>query len=478
MNKNAIKLYVFIAILSAIIIMIIIKDPNKPVNEKLNSMDLPDILRRGTIVATTDYNSTNYFIYKGQPMGFQYELLKKYAEHIGVDLEIHVSNDIKENFVCLRYFSCNIIAMDLTVTKKRSELVSFINPYNTTRQILVQRNPRNWQNITKSEIEDTLIRSQLDLAGKTIHIQNNTTHKKRLQDLADEIGDTIYIIETDEYETEQLIALVAKGVIDYTVCDEHIGMVNKTYYQNIDIKTAISFPQNLAWAVNKDATLLYESLNNWMIEFKKTREFTYLYRKYFKNPRSQHRVKSEFYSLRSGKISKYDDLIKKYSETIHWDWRLLASLIYQESRFQPDLVSWAGAKGLMQLMPVTGKRFGAENLFDPNQSIRAGTKFLKFLDDLYRDQIPDSSQRIKFILASYNAGHGHVLDAIELARKYQYNPAIWDNNVERTLEMKSMPKYFQDEVVKSGYLRSDETLAFVKEILYRYEQYKNVIPYQ
>jgi membrane-bound lytic murein transglycosylase F len=270
--------------------------------------------------------------------------------------------------------------------------------------------------------------------------------------------------------------MVADGKIDYTVCDEHVAMVNQRYYPNIDISTPISFPQKLAWAVKKGSDSLLVEINTWLTTFKKTRKYKYLHRKYFENPKSVYMVQSEFYSAESGKISIFDDAIKKYSKEIDWDWRLLASLIYQESHFDPSAISWAGAKGLMQLMPATARKYGIDSLSSPEEHIYAGVKFIKWLNKQVPRDVKGKEERIKFILASYNAGIAHVLDARRLAKKYNRNPSIWDNNVDTFLLLKSNPKYFKDPVVKHGYCRGSEPYKFVTEIMQRYEHYKNIIP--
>ncbi len=155
-----------------------------------------------------------------------------------------------------------------------------------------------------------------------------------------------------------------------------------------------------------------------------------------------------------------------------WDWRLLASVMYQESNFDPRAVSWVGAIGLMQVMPETGKHFGFGNLWDPNQNIDASVQFLKFLDDIWAKTITDPEERLKFVLASYNVGLSHVLDARNLANKYGKSPMKWDNEVEFMMLQKSNPKYYRDPVAAAGYCRCDGPVIYVKEVLQRFEEYK------
>jgi membrane-bound lytic murein transglycosylase F len=201
-----------------------------------------------------------------------------------------------------------------------------------------------------------------------------------------------------------------------------------------------------------------------------------IYNKYFHNQRAASMVQSDYFAISSGKISAWDEAIKTYSEEIGWDWRLVASLIYQESRFNPKARSWAGAYGLMQLMPSTAVRFGVSRNSPPEEQIRAGIEFLKWLDDRFREQIPDDQERIKFILASYNIGPGHIIDAMSLAEKFGKDSKLWDHNVDEYLLKKSNPVFYRDPVVKYGYCRGIETLDYVNQVLDRYEHYRNIIP--
>ncbi len=200
-----------------------------------------------------------------------------------------------------------------------------------------------------------------------------------------------------------------------------------------------------------------------------------IYNKYFRNQHTVNMVSSDYYVLGSGKISRYDEVVKRESERIGWDWRLVSSLIYQESRFNPQAVSWAGAFGLMQLMPATAGRFGVSRNTSPESHIRAGVSFIKWLDKRFEGVIPDSIERTKFVLAAYNVGKGHVDDARRLTEKYGDNPDIWEDNVEKWLLNKSQPKYYRDPVVKHGYARGIETTNYVRQVTDRYEHYKNIV---
>jgi membrane-bound lytic murein transglycosylase F len=468
-----------------IIILIFLESITASVNKKPGTsrgnaapvnIDLDSIRSRGRLIAVTDYNSTSYFIYRGEPMGFHYELLTAFADHIGVDLEMVTENNLENAFDLLNKGKADMMAIGLTVNATRKNEILFSDPIYETRQVFVQRKPQQWQSMTKENLNKKLIRNQLDLANKTVFVQERSSHSERLHSLSREIGDSINIIEVP-HDAEQLIQSVATGEIEYTVCDENVAVVNSTYYPDIDIKTPVSFPQNIAWGLRKEnSDMLARELNHWLAAYKRTGAYALLYAKYFKNARSSRIVKSDYYAPTTGKISRWDNMIKSASSDINWDWRLLASLIYQESRFKPDVRSWAGAYGLMQVMPGTGKKLGIDITSSPSNNIKAGTLYIEKLQSVFDPKIEDENERMKFILASYNAGPGHVLDAMRLAEKYGMDPQKWDGNVELWLTKKSEPLYYNDTVVKNGYFRGTESINFVAEILDRFEHYKNFIP--
>lgn len=434
---------------------------------------LEKITSRGVIRVVTDFNSTSYFIYRGQPMGYQFELLQELADFLEVKLEVTANNNMQEKFDMLKNGEIDLIAVNLTVTNARKEFLEFTLPHSKTKQVLVQRKPENWQRLSKDALNSSLITEQLALGGKTVYVQENSAYARRLRNLSEEIGDSIHIIESPK-GVEQLVQMVAEGEIDYTICDENVAKVNRTYYDQLDISLPVSFSQNLAWAVDKGQHDIKKVIDNWLVDFKKTKKYAILYDKYFENTRSSRIVESELFANETGTISPYDNYIKEHSASIGWDWRLVASMVYQESRFNPKARSWAGAFGLMQLMPRTAQRFGVNHTSNESAQIRAGIMFIQWLDNLYSD-IEDISERQKFVLGSYNVGPGHVMDARRLAEKHGKDPKVWDDNVEEYLLKKSEPMYFRDPVVKYGYCRGSETYNYVIEIMDRYEHYKNIV---
>jgi membrane-bound lytic murein transglycosylase F len=436
--------------------------------EHLSVNQLELIKEKGELKAVVDYNSTNYFVYRGRPMGFQYELLQQLSKDLGVALKVSVSNNLMETFAGIDTGEFDIIAKNLTVNRERKRLVDFTVPLQYTRQVLVQRKR------LKGGEDSVYVNSIVDLQGKTVYVQKNTAYYNRLLYLSDEIGKEIKIAEDSIYGVEQLVARVANGEIDYTVCDENVAHLNTTFYSNLDVSLRLSFPQKISWAIKKGSTEWKDYLDEWITNFKGTRKYKTLYHKYFESSRIAERMESDFHSLGGGRISPYDDMIRNIAEEYSWDWRLIASMIYSESRFNPEAGSWAGAYGLMQLMPNTAEAFGIENYKEPDQNIKAGVLFLNWLNNQLDDSINDSTERVNFILAAYNVGLGHVDDARRLTRKYGKNPDVWKDNVEEFLLKKSVAKYYQDSVVQWGYCRGEEATNYVKQVNENFNHYLNV----
>lgn len=450
---------------------------NTNIKQPVEKITIEKIKKRGKLIAITGYNAYSYFIYKGKTMGYEYELLKRFAKRLGVDVEIKVSKNLDEMFELLEKGEGDLIAFNLTVTKKRKEKVDFTAPLNITHQVLVQRKPNNWRRLTKDEIDKELIRSPIELEDKTIYVRKSSSYKERLDNLSDEIGGHIEIFEApDSLSTEDLIEYVAEGDIDLTVSDNNIATLNQSYFPNLDIETHLSLPQKIAWAVKKGSEDFLTELNFWIEEMKKEIDYYVIYDRYYKYRTYYKARRKSKYFLRDGNdISPYDDILKEYAAEIGWDWKLLASIMYEESRFQTDTKSWTGAVGLMQLLPETGEALGAKNLLNPRENILAGIKYLKWLDDYWAVKVVNKKERIKFVLASYNIGFGHIEDARNLAKKHKANPNVWYNNIEKYLLSKSKSKYFNDDVVKNGYSNGKETVAYVRNILQRYKRYSQFI---
>src|SRR6056297_2271745 len=290
-------------------------------------VDWPAIRERDTLRAITYYSSTSYFLYRGQPMGYEYELLERLAEDLNLELEIVVAHNLDKEIQMLKKGRGDIIAHGLTITQDRKKSITFTEPHTQTHQVLVQKKPENWRQIKLHEIRDQIISDPIELLGKKVYVRKNSSYYKRLQNLEEEMGGDIDIVEMPgDLTTEDLIKKVAEGEIPYTVADYNIAAINKTYYRDLDIDVRLSFSQRIAWAVRGSSPKLLKEVNEWICMMKQNLDYYVIYNKYFENYKSyRRRIKSDFFSLETGKISRYDDIIKARADTIGWDWRLLSS---------------------------------------------------------------------------------------------------------------------------------------------------------
>lgn len=443
-----------------------------PFVENSVDTDLKDIKKRGTLKALVVYSSTSYFLYRGQPMGFEYELLEKLAKDLDLKLELIVSDNLDSQFEVLNRGDVDIIAHGMTITNQRKWEVDFTEYLYLTKQVLVQKKPDNYRRLGWSSLHKSLIHDPIELIGDTVSIRKNSAYYERIISLSNELGGPIHIDTLNsQLSTGEIIDMVADGKLKYTIADENLARINASYQPILDISVPISFTQRIAWVTRKKAKNLRARINDWIIKNRKSTDYAVIYNKYFKNKRSfRRRNESDFYSLNNKQISEYDDIIKKEAKEIEWDWRLLASVAYQESRFDPKAESWAGAVGLMQMMPSTALDLEINNPTDPAESLKGGTIYLKQIYDKFED-ITDKTERQKFTLASYNCGYGHILDAQRLAEQNDLNPNVWDDNVEQMVLKLSLPKYYNQDNIRYGYVRGSEPVKYVKEIFERYEHY-------
>ena len=424
---------------------------------------LENLDQLGVLNVCSYYNTTDYYVYKGIPKGFHYELVKDCADYMGVMLNIEINSNIDESIQKLNEGQYDLIAMSLSVTDSRKEDVQFSLPLFTTSQVLVQHT------------SDTLLQSVDDLKGKEIFLQEGTSFTRILQHLNDSLQLNLKITELEDVTFEDILLKIENGEIPYTVIDKNIAQIASQYMKHIDYSLQLSSQNPVACAVTKKATLMDEEINAWLGAIKKSGKLNVLYNRYYKNSYITSLHNSKYYKLKNGVISSFDPIIKKEARAIGWDWRLLAAVIYQESGFDPEATSHLGAVGLMQVMPETSLQLGFEEYEEPKDNIHVGAYYLKYLENKFNKFDLDTLEQIKFTLAAYNAGLGHVLDAIRLAESYGKNPKVWDNNVDYFILHKSQPEIYRDSVVRFGYCDGKQTFNFVNNIMENYTHYKNTI---
>ena len=450
--------------------------------------DLDAIRADGTLKVLFTFNSTGYFIYRGETMGYEYELLSMFARDAKLRLKPVVARDSKVLFEKLNLGEADVVAAQLAASANQTEIATTAMLY-ATSPVVVQRTDKSAsagatptvaravareerETGTPIEIRARLISTPAELAGQQVQIPRTSPYRTNLLELNDELSDDIEVVEVDD-SSDKLIQRLAEGQIGYTVAAENLAQLRTGEYSNLLIKPAIGPPQPIVWGLRTNAPQLKAALNQWIEAKRKSGLLAVLYRKYFLDRRGfQKRVASQYLTAETGTLSPYDAWFQEYSKIPGWDWRLIAAQAYQESKFNPNARSWAGATGLMQIMPRTARQLKV-NPRDVRGSIEAACKYLWQMDDAWQE-ISDESERTKFVLASYNVGLGHVQDAVRLANKHGDNASKW-NNVAYWLIRKSKRAVYNDPVVKHGYARGTEPVTYVDQILARWENYREFV---
>lgn len=445
----------------------------KPYEIPQSVIDYQRIIEKGKLVVLAENSSTSYFVYRGEKMGYEYEILREFSKELGLELEVKTVANLDNLVSMIDSGEGDIIACNYTVTRERTKVIDFSIPYIQTPQVLIQKKPDGWEKMKEEDLEKLLIREPIDLKRKHISVWENSSYYQRLLHLQEEIGDSIYIEPVNGLiGTEELIEQVSQGIIDYTITEENIAKVNARFYDNIDISTVISIKQNIAFGLRKESTLLKAKLDKWLENFLNSKTHKYIYRKYYEIGVAGMDPANGFSSVGRGKVSPFDDIFKAAGKKHNTDWQLLAAIAFQESKFNPYIEGFGGAYGMMQFMPNTGPKYGVYPDSPPEVQINGGMK--KIASDIKSwSSIPDKEQRIKFALASYNAGRGHIEDAQRLAVKYGLDGTKWDDNVEKMLLNLSKQEYYRDEVVKNGSMRGTTTYNYVRKVYHRYTEWKS-----
>ena len=456
--------------------------------------DWAAVRARDTLRVVAPYNSTTYFIYRGLPLGYEYELLKEFAADHDLALRWTVVQDRDSLFAMLAQGRADVVAARLVPMPEDSARARFTHALYRTNPVLVQRDgppgaagaglPAPADTILKPgpaergpqplSVQARLVQRPAELAGKQVTLPDESPYGPTLLELEDEISGDIDVVEVAA-STETVIREIAKGNVAYTVTDVNVAQLQGAQFRNLRINPVVGASRKVAWAVRRDAPALLDTLDAWIDDEKTGPLFDRLYKKYYVDQRAYlKRMSSRYLSSRTGTLSPYDSLLRAHAPRLGWDWRLLGSQMFQESRFEPRAKSWAGATGLMQLMPATARQFGVRRITDPVQNVQGGVKYLLWLQKYWASRIDDPQERLNFILASYNAGAGHVEDAQRLADAHGDDPTKWDR-VSYWLLQLSKQEYYANPVVRYGFCRGLEPVTYVKVILDRFEHYKQFV---
>jgi membrane-bound lytic murein transglycosylase F len=422
--------------------------------------DLDLIREKGVIRVITRNSSSTYFIYRGEQLGFDYELLRDFAKTQGLRLEIVVPPDRAQMASYLEEGRGDVVAAGLTITTDRAASFAFSAPYNTVSELLVV------------SAKDDVVKTIADTRGKKIAVRKSSSYFQTLERLKGEAG-FLYEIVPEDIETEEIIDGVASGKYFATVADSNIAEIELTYSDKIRSVGPISEPRDTAWMLRQDQPKLRAELDAYLKKSYRGVFYNMTLAKYFKNAKQMRSAAGTERSDVEGQLSPYDAIAKKYARMYEFDWRLVTSQMYQESRFDPKAKSWVGALGLMQVMPQTAKDLKIVDVVDPDPGVHAGVKLMSRYAKMFSSPAVKEKDRIRFALAAYNCGPGHVIDARRVALDLKLNPNKWFGNVEKAMLMLSKPLHAKR--ARHGFCRCEEPVRYVSEIQTRYDAYSKLV---
>ena len=408
-------------------------------------------------------NLSSYYIWRGELLGFHYELAKRFAKEHKLRYEIIVAPN---NVALLDYLledKADIALGFLTPTaQRRNKGIAFSRPYHYASELVVAHKDR-------AEISDAT-----ELANSNIYIRPSSSYWESAVELKKTVSGINLVGVPESQETEAIIDKVGEKEYEMTIADSHIVDIEMTFRDDIQSLMALGAPKSQSWAVASGHDKLLAKSNAFIKKHYKGLFYNVIYNKYFKN---QKRLDTHYkdYVLQndSGVLSPYDDIVKKYARQHDFDWRLLVSQMHQESRFNPKAKSMAGAKGLFQLMPRTAKELGILDVHVPERGIKAGVLYMNWVRERMRKDEVQADQLIWFTLASYNAGAGHVRDAMRLAKQQGWRDDVWFGHVEKAMLLLSKSKYAAK--ARYGYVRGQEPVNYIREIKRRFETYDNIV---
>jgi len=422
--------------------------------------DLPALKKRKVLRVLTRNHPATYFLWRGELMGFEYELVRTFAKEQGLRVEMIVPPTWGDLVTWLEQGRGDVIAASMTITDERkSRGLRFSRPYNYVSETVVAR-------------KNDKIESRDDLQGRTFVVSPTSSYWTTLKRLQDSGAGFKLQPAPEDAPTDEIIAKVAAGEYDLTVADSHLLDLELTWRDDVKGAFTLGDPVPLGWAVYSGKPKLLEATNAFIKKTYRGTFYNITYKKYFRNARTiRSRVKAR--AAQSGKLSPYDEIVRKYAERYGFDWRLITAQMFQESRFDPNAKSWVGARGLLQVMPRTARELGLTDLKDPMTGVHAGIKYMAWLRERFKGGVPATEARW-FSLAAYNAGYGHVLDAQRLAKSLKLDPARWFDNVERAMLLLAKPKYYKR--ARFGYVRGGQPVIYVREIQTLYDAYQRVAP--
>ena len=417
--------------------------------------DLPGLQERKLLRLITYQSPTNYYLHSGKLKGFEHDLVKRFAESHQLRLDVVVAESHLEMQELLLSGKGDLIAASLPRNSYSSKLdLEFSRAYSHAAPVVVGRS------------KDTPLLDARSLAGRRIVLPASSPYRSLVERIRDSGVELDLVMADSEQSTEAILFRVAGGVYDLTVIGAH--EVNAHFSRQINVRAhfVLSEPLPHAWAVRKTDTLLLTSINEFLSREYRKGFYNLLYTKYIEKPRA---VLGDTQLLAGvEKLSPYDDIVHKVAQDYDFDWRLIVAQMYQESQFDPNALSYAGAEGLMQIIPETADLLGLADSYDPAASIQAGVRYMDYLRDKFVEE-ELSEDRIWFSLAAYNAGYNRVQRARKLAKQMNLDSNKWFDNVELAMMAMARPVWKDGELARN--CRCGQTVVYVRDIRTLYNNY-------
>ncbi len=422
--------------------------------------DWPQIRQRGTLRLLTLNEPNAYYIWRGELAGFEYELVREFARQHQLILEVAVAPDLAELLRMLLNGEGDLAAALLTPTPERRALgLDFSRPYLHAQEMVIGRPA------------DRALHRPEDLAGRTVVVHRSSSYWQTAAQWREHNPTVRLQPAPEELLDSEILDRVADGRYDLTILDDRIAIWELAANPNVSMLFPASSSRGYGWAVRRSSPQLLQAINDFWNRNYRSTFYNLTVKKYF-TPQTITRTIDQYRRQNTaGQISPYDPLARRLAERYEFDWLLITAQMYRESRFNPRLISPMGARGLMQVMPRTGLEMGFRDLFDPQNGLHAGIRYLDVLHDHYA-AVTNPADRLWFALAAYNAGAGHVDDARQLARRMGWNPDQWFGHVERAMLLLAKPQYARQ--ARCGYVRGAEPVAYVQFIRDYHRAYLSV----
>lgn len=431
----------------------------KPVH-RIEPPSVLDKIKKEKVLNVVLLNSpSTYYIGSDGPKGFEYDLLKSYADSLHVELNITTANTTKEAIELSKNTKIHITSASLAKTKIREKMFNFGPSYFEVQEQVICSRKMLWDGVFPKDVED--------LAGLKITVGDGTSYSDTLIKLQEE-GIDINATYTAEHSTEELIEKVASNEIDCTIADSNIYALNRRYFPNVALAFSISSREQLAWVLTPKSKELEADMYSWLNAYNQSGAMARLKDHYYSFVQFFDYYNTKMlYKRIETRLPKYKKYFQEYGRKYNIPCSVLAAQSYQESHWNPKAKSFTGVRGLMMLTRSTAKQLGVKNRLDPAQSIKGGARHLNQMRKyVHKDVVGED--RMKFALAAYNIGLGHIEDAQKIAQKMGLNKNVW-TDLKKALPLLSQKKYYK--TLKHGYARGSEPVKYVDSIY----DYKDIL---